>query len=87
MNLDKLKPDPPAPEVHFKDANTFFYNTLPHRKATFNVDPHFISEHLNVRKLELQNRPPSTNGRPPSTNPSLSQSGPIRYRRDYAFAY
>jgi hypothetical protein len=76
--LDKLKPDAPAPEIHFKAAETFFYNTLPHRKRTFDVNPHFISENLNVKKLELQNRPPSSTG---------SSSGPIRYRRDYAFAY
>ena len=82
INLEKLKPDPIAPDVHYKAADTFFYNTLPPRKMTFSIDPHFISENLNVKKVSLQNRPPSAN----STSRPLS-TGPVRYRRDYAFAY
>jgi hypothetical protein len=61
--------------MHFKAGETFFYKTLPTRKMTFTIDPNFISENLNITKVSLQNRSPST------TN------GPVRFRKDYAFVY
>jgi len=73
INLDKLKPDPAAPEMHYKAAETFFLNTMPSKRMTFSVDPNFISENLNIKKVSLQNRSPS--------------AGPVKYRRDFAFVY
>ncbi|CAF1048192.1 unnamed protein product [Brachionus calyciflorus] len=78
IDLDKLKPDRPAPEVHYNAAETYFYNTMPFRKATFTINPHFISENLNVQKIDLKLRENSARG---------SSMEPVRYRRDYAFVY
>jgi hypothetical protein len=74
--MDKIKPDPEAPQLHFNAAETYFYNTLPYRKATFTVNPHFISENLIAKKnlIEQEKR---------RLNNNVTQ--PVKYRRDYAF--
>ena len=77
IDPDKIKADPPPIQLHHNAAETYFYNTLPFRKATFSINPNFISENLNVKKLELQKQSKENN----------SLFGPVKYRRDYAFVY
>ncbi len=67
-------------ELKHNAAETYFYNTLPFRKATFTINPNFISENLNVKKLELQKQ-----SKAHQANNNLF--GPVKYRRDYAFVY
>jgi hypothetical protein len=73
--LDKLRPDPMAPELHYNAAETYFYNTLPNRHLSFVIHPTFISEHLNVKKIDLQNKDAEASNRP------------VKYNRNYAFVY
>lgn len=72
IDMDKLKPDRAAPEIHYNASETYFYNTMPFRNATFTIDPSFISEKLNVQKLDRIRG--SANER-------------VKYRRDFAFVY
>jgi len=76
---EKLKIDPPlaAFDTH-NSSETYFYNTIPIRKTCYTVNPHFISENLNVKKMDLQNR---------LMGSSAGVFGPVKYRRDYAFVY
>lgn len=80
IDPEKIKPDPPAIELHTNASETYFYNTLPFRKATFTINPHFISENLNVKKMGLQNRLSGS-----QTNNNIF--GPVKFRKDYAFVY
>lgn len=73
--MNKLQADDPAPEIHYNSPDTYFLNTMPFRKATFTIDPSFISENLNVQKIDLKRRDSS----------NLKNS--VRYRRDFAFVY
>jgi len=83
IDQEKVRPDPPAPEIHYNAPETYFYNTVPNRKATFTINPNFRSEMLNVQKIGLQTR---VKGK--STSNVFSHYGaPVRFRRNYAFCY
>jgi hypothetical protein len=47
----------PPPEIHYNANETYFYNTLPKRVHRYVIDPHFISENLNVNRISLSKRP------------------------------
>lgn len=49
-----LAPEPP--NVHMESKDTFFLNTIPRRRATFNVGQDWISEGLHAQRIELQQR-------------------------------
>jgi len=55
-----LQPTKPRQEVHYNAAETFFYNTMPKRSHRYVVNPNFISENLNVNRVSLGKRPPTT---------------------------
>ncbi len=82
IDPEKVRPDPPAPEIHYNSPETYFYNTVPTRKATFTINPNFRSEMLNVQKMGLQTR-----AKGKSTTNLLSHFAPVKYRRNYAFCY
>ncbi|KAK7474560.1 hypothetical protein BaRGS_00034205 [Batillaria attramentaria] len=50
----EIPPEPPG--VHMENIETFFENTIPRRKATFDVHQEWISESLHAKRLELQKR-------------------------------
>lgn len=79
IDPEKVKCDPPAPVYHFNAPETFFYNTQPSRKMCFTINPNFRSEVLNVQKIGLKNRD--------STSSPALFGAPVKYRRNYAFAY
>lgn len=45
-----------APRAHMTNYDTFFYNTIPRRHATFDVKTDWISEVLHAKRMELQQR-------------------------------
>ena len=49
-----LAPEPP--KVHMESKETFFLNTIPRRKATFDVQQEWLSEGLHAKRIELQKR-------------------------------
>ena len=49
-----LAPEPP--KIHMESKETFFINTIPRRKATFDVSQDWISEGLHAQRIELQKR-------------------------------
>ena len=73
IDIDKLRPEREAPIIHYNAAETFFCNTMPFRRATFDINPNFISENLNIQKLDLKLRG--------------SSAEPVKYRRNFAFVY
>lgn len=73
--MNKLQPDSPAPELHYNSPETYFYNTMPFRKATFSIHPSFISENLNIQKIDLKRKD------------TAGSNKAVRYRRDFAFVY
>ena len=81
IDQEKVRSDPPAPEIHYNSPETYFYNTVPSRKATFTINPEFRSEMLNVHKIGLKKR---DNG---SSSPNLRFGAAVKYRRNYAFCY
>jgi hypothetical protein len=79
IDPEKVRADLPAPEIHTNASETYFYNTMPFKRSTFTINPNFISENLNVKKIGLQNR---------SLSASVNlDSAPVKYRRNYAFVY
>lgn len=46
IDLDKLRPDPGMQITRVNSASTYFYNTIPNKKASFTIDPNFSSETL-----------------------------------------
>ncbi|RNA06155.1 IQ-DOMAIN 14-like isoform X3 [Brachionus plicatilis] len=75
IDMNKLQPDERAPQIHYNSPDTYFLNTMPFRKATFTIDPSFISENLNVQKIDLKRK--ESNG----------SKNAVRYRREFAFVY
>ncbi|KAK7087930.1 hypothetical protein V1264_021919 [Littorina saxatilis] len=47
---------PEPPKVHMECRETFFYNTIPRRKANFDVHQEWLSETLHAKRIELQKR-------------------------------
>ena len=78
IDMESIKPDPERPKIHFNANETYFYNTLPTRKATFVVNNNFISENLRI---------PKKNSYEEKIRILNSQGKPVRFRRDYAFVY
>jgi len=78
IDMESIKPDPERPKIHFNANETYFYNTLPTRKATFFVNNNFISENLCI---------PKKNSYEEKIRILNSQGKPVRFRRDYAFVY
>ena len=76
--MESIKPDPERPKLHYNANETFFYNTLPPRKATFTVNQNFISENLRI---------PKKNAYDEKIRILNSMGKPVRFRRDYAFVY
>ena len=51
IDISKLKPDPAMEMTRVNAAQTYFYNTIPTKKASFTIDPNFASETiLDLRK-------------------------------------
>ena len=57
LPVDKLKIPPSSPEAHYKSSDTYFYQTSPKRPSRYVINPHFISENLNVNRMSLSQRP------------------------------
>ncbi len=57
--MEKFQIPKPAVDLHYNASETYFYNTLPKRVHRYVIDPHFISENLNVNKMSLSKRPPT----------------------------
>ena len=45
-----------GPKGHMQCWDTYFYNTIPRRMATFDVHQDWISEVINAKRMELQKR-------------------------------
>jgi hypothetical protein len=55
--VEKFQLPKPPVDIHYNASDTYFYNTLPKRVHRYVINPHFISENLNVNKISLSKRP------------------------------
>ncbi|CAF1595014.1 unnamed protein product [Adineta ricciae] len=60
VSIDKYQLPKPSFEIHYNAPETFFYNTMPKYRHRYIINPNFISENLNVNKVSLGERPPTT---------------------------
>ncbi|UJR22269.1 hypothetical protein I4U23_025329 [Adineta vaga] len=60
VSIDKYQLPKPSTEIHYNASETFFYNTMPKHRHRYIINPNFISENLNVNKVSLGERPPTT---------------------------
>ncbi|CAF1290905.1 unnamed protein product [Adineta steineri] len=58
--IDKYQLPKPSQDVHYNASETYFYNTIPKRPTRYVIHPNFISENLNVNRVALGQRPPTT---------------------------
>lgn len=56
VNCTKPSVRPEGPKGHMQNWDTYFYNTIPRRVATFDIHQDFVSEIINAKRLELQKR-------------------------------
>ena len=56
VRIKSARVPPDGPKGHMQNWDTYFYNTIPRRQATFDIHQDFISEIINAKRMELQKR-------------------------------